>query len=132
MKSEAAEDNQDMDLSYVGKYNTKFNEILGLNIKEVEIYVSEGLTLHMKKRKHYKCLKYIDCMDEIIAKLDYIGVNPNEEGCSIELIKKYADNVMIGIKLDNERNYLYVSTMHDVQDSKIARRLHSGRLKVFD
>ena len=86
----------------------------------------------MVKRKHYKCLKYISCLDEIIASPDYIGVNPNEEGCSIELVKKYEDNVMIGIKLDSEKNYLYVSTMHDVQASKIARRLHSGRLKNFN
>lgn len=49
----------------------------------------------------------------------------------MELVKKYNDNVMVGIKLDIERNYLYVSTMHDVQESKILRRLHSGRLKEF-
>lgn len=60
---------------------------------------------------------------------DYAGINPNETGISLELIKRYADNVMIGIKLDVEGNYLYVSTMHEVQDSKISRRLHSGRIK---
>ena len=38
---------------------------------------------------------------------------------------------MIGIKLDTEDEYLYVSTMHDVQESKILRRLHSGRIKEF-
>lgn len=40
-----------------------------------------------------------------------------------------ADNVMIGIKLDTDGEYLYISTMHDVQESKIQRRLFSGRLK---
>ena len=48
---------------------------------------------------------------------------------SIELIKRYADNVMIGIKLDTEGEYLYVSTMIDIQESKIERRLYSGRIK---
>lgn len=41
------------------------------------------------------------------------------------------DNVMIGIKLDTDGNYLYVSTMHDIQGSKISRRLYSGRLREF-
>lgn len=38
---------------------------------------------------------------------------------------------MVGIILDTEGEYLYVSTMHDVQESKILRRLHSGRIKEF-
>ena len=119
------------ELLKVGKYNSKFNEVLGLNIKDLEIYRSKGLPSHMVKRKHFKCLKYIDYIPDIILEPDYIGVNPNESGVSMELIKRYADNVLIGIKLDTDGEYLYVSTMHDVQESKISRRLHSGRLKEF-
>ncbi len=115
----------------VGKYNPKFNEILEIDLKDFDIYRSKGLPAHMVKRKHFKCLKYIDYIPDIILQPDYIGINPNESGTSIELIKKYADNVMIGIKLDANEEYLYVSTMHDVQESKISRRLHSGRLKKF-
>jgi hypothetical protein len=117
------------DLLYVGKFNVEYNDILGINVEELEIYRSKGLPAHMLKRKHYKCLKYIDYIPDIISSPDYIGVNPNEQGTSIELIKRYSDNVMIGIKLDSDGNYLYVSTMHDVQKSKIERRLHSGRIK---
>ena len=117
------------ELLNVGKYNTKFNEILGIEIEDLAIYRSKGLPSHMVKRKHFKCLKYIDYIPDIILKPDYIGINPNEQGISIELVKRYADNVMIGIKLDTHGEYLYVSTMHDVQESKISRRLHSGRLK---
>ncbi|MCM1326719.1 MAG: hypothetical protein NC243_09405 [Lachnoclostridium sp.] len=63
---------------------------------------------------------------------DYIGINPNENGVkSVELIKRYRDNVMIGIKLDSDNGYLYVSTMHDIQEKKIERRLFSGRIKEF-
>ena len=76
-------------------------------------------------------LRYIDYIPDIILEPDYIGVNPNEQGLSIELIKRYADNVLIGVKLDAEKEYLYVSTMHDVQEAKITRRLHSGRIKAF-
>lgn len=39
---------------------------------------------------------------------------------------------MVGIKLDREDEYLYVSTMHDVQEAKILRRLHSGRIKFME
>ena len=85
----------------------------------------------MVKRKHFNCLKYIDYIPDIILKPDYIGVNPNEPGISLEFIKRYADNVLIGVKLDTDEEYLYVSTMHDIQESKISRRLYSGRIKEF-
>ena len=117
------------DLLKVGKYNPMFNDILGIDIGDLEIYRSKGLPAHMVKRKHFKCLKYIDYIPDIILEPDYIGINPNEPGISIELIKRYTDNIMIGIKLDTDGEYLYVSTMHDVQESKISRRLHGGRLK---
>lgn len=122
---------KEKELIKVGKYNSEFNKILGLDIKNFEIYCSKGLPSHMIKRNHFNCLKYIDYIPDIILKPDYIGVNPNEQGTSIELIKKYADNVLIGIKLDTDGEYLYVSTMHEVQESKISRRLYSGRIKKF-
>lgn len=119
------------ELLQVGKYTARFNEILGLDLEELNIYRSKGLPSHMVKRKHYNCLKYIDYIPDIISEPDYIGINPNEAGKSIELIKRYKDNVMIGIKLDTDGEYFYVSTVHDVQESKIARRLYSGRIKEF-
>lgn len=116
----------------VGKYNQQFNDILGINISNFDIYRSSGLPAHMLKRHHEKCLKYIDYIPDIIKEPDYIGINPNEtEVQSIELIKRYNDNILIGIKLDKDNDYLYVSTMHDIPESKIQRRLFSGRLKEF-
>lgn len=123
----------DYKFTKVGKYNSRFNDILGVDIDELDIYQSEGLYIHMLKRKHYKALKYIDRISEIIETPDYIGINPNEASTdSIELIKKYDDNILIGIKLDKSGEYLYVSTMHDVQDRKVRNRLHSGRIKEFN
>ena len=113
----------------VGKYNLDFNALLGIEIDELNIYRSKGLPSHMVKRKHYKCLKYIDYIPDILIEPDYIGINPNEEGTSIELIKKYDENIILGIKLDTDGEYLYVSTMYDIQESKISRRLFSGRIK---
>lgn len=98
-------------------------------MKAYDIYRSKGLPSHMVKRKHYNCLKYIDYISDIILQPDYIGINSNEKEISLELIKRYDDNVLIGIKLDVDGEYPYVSTMHDVQEAKIVRRLHSGRIK---
>ena len=119
------------DILLVGKYNQRFNEILNIDYKELNIYRSKGLPAHMVKRKHYNCLKYVDYISDIIASPDYIGINPNEPEKSLELIKCYKDNVMIGIKLDSTGQYYYVSTMFDIQKSKIDRRLHSGRIRKF-
>lgn len=122
----------DENILNVGKYNSKFNDILGIEIAELDIYRSKGLPTHMVKSKHFKALKYIDYIPDIIKSPDYIGINPNENGTeSIELIKRYKDNILIGIKLDEENGYLYVSTMHDIQEGKINRRLYSGRIKEF-
>ena len=65
-----------------------------------------------------------------MSSMKALGSNPNEkENSSFELIKCYKDNILIGIKLDKDGDYLYVATMHEVQESKIVRRLHSGRIK---
>jgi len=116
----------------MGKYRPVFNDILSISIKPQTIFRSTGLLAHMIKRKHFKCLKYIDFIPDIIANPDYIGINPNEKGGeSIEFIKRYGINVLVGVKLDSKNNYLYVSTVHDIQESKLERRLHSGRIKVY-
>lgn len=120
------------ELLKVGTYNPAFNEILGTSLDELEIYESKGLKAHMIKRKHFSCLKYIDCIPDIIMNPDYIGINPNEAGDSVEYIKRYDNNVLLGIKLDTSANYFYVSTMFDIQESKITRRLHSGRIKQIN
>jgi hypothetical protein len=119
------------ELIKLGEYNRKFNEILGLDIDDLEIFRSKGLPSHMVKRKHYESLKYIDYLPEIIKQPDYIGINPNEPNTSIELVKRYSNNILVGIKLDIEKNHLYVATMHELQEKKLENRLHSGRLKPF-
>ena len=84
------------DLIKVGKYDLRYNELLSIDIEELDIFRSKGLPAHMVKRKHYNCLKYIDYLPEIIENPDYIGINPNENDKSIEFIKKYSKNVLVG------------------------------------
>ena len=121
----------DNNLLIMGNYNQLFNDMLNINIKHDVIYRSKGLPSHMLKSRHEKYLKYIDYIPEIIENPDYIGINPNEKGQTIELVKRYGDNVLIGIKVDKNNDYLYVSTMYDISESKLQRRLYSGRLKEF-
>ena len=96
-----------------------------------KIYQSKGLIKHIAKR-HEDCLPYISRIPDIIKEPDFIGTNPNEQVTSFELIKKFEDNIQIGIKLDAKEDYFYVATLHDVTDAKIAKRLTSGRLKNVD
>ena len=116
----------------VGEYNKRFNELLKINITQQKIFRSTGLVTHLIKHKHINCLKYMDRISEIIENPDYIGINPNEKNDSIELVKIYDDNILVGIKVDTSSNSLYVSTMFDIQESKLQRRIHSGRLIKFE
>lgn len=118
-------------LTKVGEYYEKLNDLTGSSLPLENIYISEGLRTHLIKQNHSNCLKHIGDIADIIKNPDYVGVNPNQKSDTIELIKVFDENILVGIKLDVNNNYLYISTMHDVQQSKVDRRLHSGRLKHF-
>lgn len=115
----------------VGEFYQQLNDIARTNLPLDKIYRSKGFPSHLINHKHLNCLKHIDDIPDIIEHPDYVGINPNENGDSIELIKVLDKNILVGIKLNTDRGYLYVSTMHDIQESKLARRLHSGRIKKF-
>lgn len=115
----------------IGKLYEKLNLVAGTNLPTTDIYCSGGLSAHLIKRNHDKCLKYIECIPEIIQKPDYVGKNPKEPN-SIELIKCFSENILVAIKLDIKDNYLYVASLYDIPQSKIDRRLHSKRLKKFN
>ena len=94
-----------------------------------DVFQSVGLGIHVRKR-HPNFICYLDKISDIIETPDYVGINPGEPN-SIEMVKCFNDNIQIGIKLDAANNYLYVATLFDVTDSKIEKRIESGRLKRF-
>jgi len=114
----------------VGEYNEKFNSLLELSLPIADIHVYPGLEKHIKK-KHADYLPYVEKIPEIISKPDYIGKHPTIEN-SIELIKVFEENILISINLDIDKGYLYVSSLYDVKQGKIERRLNSGRLVRFE
>lgn len=118
-------------LTAVGYFNESFNSYLPYEIKHSAIYQSAGLKKHILKR-HPDCMQYFDLIPQIISFPDYIGVNPNEQNISFELVKCISENVQIGIKLDAKENYLYVATLHTITDAKLKHGIQNGRLKKID
>ena len=73
-------------------------------------------------------LKYNKILDIDIAELDIY----RSTGLPAHMVKRKhfnCLNVLLGVKLEKEGQYLYISTMYEVQESKLNRRLYSGRLK---
>lgn len=112
----------------IAQFNTRLNEVMDTEFDAFVIYQSKGLKTHLIKQKHFIAAKYIDCLQDIIEKPDYIG---NYNG-NIEMVKVYKDNIFITIKLDEKNGHHYVATMFDVKKGKIDAYINTGRLKVVD
>ncbi|MDD3404076.1 MAG: hypothetical protein PHQ72_12100 [Hespellia sp.] len=115
----------------ITSFNNKINSYLPFHLEHNYIYRSAGLDKHILKR-HPDCLEYLQYLDYIISHPDYIGINPNENGTSFELVKVFDENIQIGIKLDVKNDYLYVATLHSITDGKLQHGIKNGRLKKFD
>lgn len=117
----------------VGYLRQKVAKELGIDFTGV-IYASPGVLKHIMKR-HGKQFdtrnkgSIIEWMKEILDKPDYIGIYNNKGGqTAIEFIKKMYTNLLLGIEIDEENSYIYVSTMYPIADRKISNKLYSGRL----
>lgn len=113
----------------IGNIDPKIKDLLGIEVAVEQVVLSDGLVKHLKKRRHENMLPYLDKVAEILKEPDYVGINPNQPKPSLEYIKVYAENVLVAVKLDIKKEQFFIATMHEVSEKKIARRLHSGRLK---
>ena len=114
-------------------YNESYNEILSANLPTYPIIYNEnGLKKHIIKH-HSQQLKYIndETLRLIIEHPDYIGQSPKEPD-GMEFIKKLSEFVVVAIKLSKKDNYYYVATMYSITESKLNRRINSGRLIKLD
>lgn len=116
-----------MPMKKVGEYRPEFNQLTGQNLPVGPIYQSDGLSTHVVKR-HPDTLGNLSLVPSVIADPDYVGKNPKEP-CSVELVKRIGDNVMVCVKLDNVNGYFYVASVFSISEGKLNNRLHSGRLK---
>lgn len=109
----------------IGVFSKKYNQILNAEFPLLPIYQSEGFKIHIQKR-HPDCLKHTEHISEILLNPDYIG---SKDERSVELIKKFDDNVLLALNLDIKNQYFYVASLYNVTESKINNRLNSGHLK---
>lgn len=117
----------------VGYFNNKLAEDLGVKFTGT-IYASPGVLKHIRK-KHGKHLSkkvlgnIIGYMKCVIEGPDYVGVYCiTDDGAHIEFIKEGSVNILIGIEIDYKKDYINVSTMYPITDSKIDSRIFSGKL----
>ena len=113
---------------YISEIPESLISFLGIQKQTIKIYRSKGLLAHLLKRKHYKAIKYLDFIPEIISTPDYAGFYEGQ----IELVRIFKDNIFLSIKLDLSKDIYYVSTIFDVSMSKIEAYCKSGRLKKLD
>ena len=117
----------------VGYLRQKVAKELGIEFTGV-IYASPGVLKHIIKR-HGRQLDrqtrngILDWMKKILEEPDYVGIYKNEGGqTAVELIKRVYTNLILWVDLDDENQYIYVTTMYPITDKKIENRIYSGKL----
>jgi hypothetical protein len=53
--------------------------------------------------------------------------NPKKKDTNIEFVKKIDDNILIATELSITDNYVYITSMYPINQSKIDNILHRGR-----
>lgn len=121
----------------VGRINASLVEKVGFAFRGV-VYASPGVLNHIKKRHGKQFSRrvkdnLISIMKDIISNPDYIGVN-NGEGTEgeLEIVKSFGNIILLALKVDLSKNYIYVSTMYPITKSKVNNRLFSGRFIKYE
>ncbi len=100
-----------------------------------KVYASPGIIKHIHKHLHQfsknEKKDIYATMRKICEKPDYIGASPSKIGNSLELIKKFDNNILLAIEIDEDNNYNYVSSMYVVSQGKVNNRLNSLRIVKF-
>lgn len=117
----------------VGYLRQRIANELGIEFTGV-IYASPGVLKHIIKRHGRQLNKktrdsILEWMKKILEEPDYIGIYKNEGGqTAVEFIKRVYTNLLLGVEVDEEKEYIYVTTMYPITDKKIENRVYSGKL----
>ena len=117
----------------VGYLRQRIANELGIEFTGV-IYASPGVLKHIIKRHGRQLNKktrdsILEWMKKILEEPDYIGIYKNEGGqTAVEFIKRVYTNLLLGVEVDEEQEYIYVTTMYPITDKKIENRIYSGKL----
>lgn len=118
----------------VGYFKEKTAMIIGVKFSGT-IYASNKVIKHIKKRHGRHLNKkiinnLIEYMRKIIDAPNYIGVyKSTDKVINIELIKKFNEYILMGIEIDDGKDYINVSTMYPITERKIYSKLYKGKIK---
>ena len=117
----------------VGRINASLAGKLGFSF-DGSVYASPGVLSHIRKhhgRQLTRMVKdnLIKVIESIIDEPDYIGVDRKRGSKgALELIKKVDTTLLLGLEVDLDEEYIYVSTLYPITKSKIDNRIYSGRI----
>jgi len=120
----------------IGQINTSLAERLGFSF-DGSVYASPGVINHIRKRHGKQLTKQVkgnllETMEFIIQEPDYIGVDKSRgEIGALEFIKKIDNTLLLGLEVDLEKKYIYVSTLYPITRGKINNKIFSGRVVKF-
>ena len=106
---------------------------LGLSF-DGSVYASPGVLSHIKKHHGRQLTRRVKdnllkVIESILEQPDYIGVDRKRGSKgALELIKKVDTTLLLGLEVDLEEEYTYVSTLYPITKSKIDNRIYSGRI----
>lgn len=100
-----------------------------------DVLVFNGVYKHIKKRHEGELPpEIIDNLESIIKDIcsqpDYVGYHPKKKGESINFVKNIniKENLLLGIKVDLKKGYIFVSTLYPLTEAKINCKIHNGQL----
>lgn len=116
----------------VGKIETSLAEKLGLKL-DGGVYISPGVLSHIKRRHNKQLTRgvkdnLVKVIEDILKDPEYVGSRMKNSGSMIEFIKKVDSFLLLGMEIDNEEGYIYVSTLYPITKSKVENRIFSGKL----
>lgn len=123
------------DYKRVGQLRLSLAEEVGFPCYGV-VYASPGVLNHIRKRHSKQLTKKVKenllaTIEKIIDNPDFVGIRFDKVP-TIELIKKVDATLLLGLQVDEENNYIYVSTLYPITEGKINQRLFSGKLLEYD
>ena len=120
------------ELVCVGKLDVgRINSLLHMNFREGRVYIHDGIIDHIISHHSGIYDIYRDGLDKLVEFPCMVGKNPLESD-SIELYDE-STHILMGIKKDRHRGYLFCASMYilDDWDRKIRERLASGRIRRY-
>ncbi len=117
----------------IGEFSQKIIDTLTLNVSVgTPIYIGDSNIEHIKSRHPYEFEKYIDKIEEIISKPDYIGQNPHDSSILFVCLYKTANEyIRVAVKISTYGN-CYAKTLHLLSTSNAERYIKKGTLKKLD